>query len=88
MKKAIIKSKLFLRRIVALTIGGPIFVVGIILIPLPGPGVLITIIGLYILSKGFPVMEKKLDNYKHIIVDIYKGLKAKEAAFLKKHDQE
>lgn len=41
------------RKAVVLTIGIPVLLLGIALIPLPGPGLLVTLLGLFILSLEF-----------------------------------
>jgi uncharacterized protein (TIGR02611 family) len=43
----------FIRKIIAAVIGIPIIIIGIILIPLPGPGLLICFVGFFILSLEF-----------------------------------
>lgn len=52
----------YLRKIVVALIGIPLIILGIILIPLPGPGLLVCFAGLFILSLEFewakPYMEK------------------------------
>jgi uncharacterized protein (TIGR02611 family) len=58
------KSRKYIRKILAAAIGLPIVVVGIILIPLPGPGVVITFIGLFILAQEFDQAEKFLESAK------------------------
>jgi uncharacterized membrane protein len=75
-----------LKKIVVTLIGGPIFIIGLILIPLPGPGILICILGLYILSKGYDQLHDLLEKYKQVIVNIYKDAKQRHDDFLKKHD--
>ena len=48
---------MFLRKVVVALVGVPLFVVGIILIPLPGPGLLICFAALFILSLEFEWAE-------------------------------
>lgn len=89
MRKKAIKqreSHSLLRRILALSVGGPLFVIGIVLIPLPGPGVLVTFISLYILSLGFPSVDDKYNIYKQKLNSHYKSAKQKQDHFLDKHD--
>ncbi len=53
-----------LRRIAIATIGFSVLVVGLILIPLPGPGLLVTVAGLFILSLEFAWAEKHVQRVK------------------------
>lgn len=65
------KSLSFLRKIVILLIAVPLFIVGVILIPLPGPGLLICAAALFLLSLEFdaakPHMERVKKELKKII---------------------
>ncbi|HCM52141.1 TPA: hypothetical protein DIS56_03365 [Candidatus Saccharibacteria bacterium] len=54
----------FLRRIAIATLGFLVLIVGLILIPLPGPGLLVTIVGLFILSLEFAWAEKHFQRVK------------------------
>ncbi len=54
----------YLRKIVVFVIGVAIFVIGVILIPLPGPGILICFVGLFILSLEFDWVKPHLDRVK------------------------
>ena len=65
-------SKL-LRKIVVVIIGVPIVVIGIILIPLPGPGLLISFLGLFILSLEFEWAGKYVDQIRGRIKHIYQN---------------
>jgi hypothetical protein len=47
------KTTLLLKKIISAVIGVPLFVLGIILIPLPGPGLIICFAALLVLSWGF-----------------------------------
>jgi uncharacterized protein (TIGR02611 family) len=49
------------RQIIVLTLGIPVIIVGIILLPLPGPGWLIILSGLYIISREFAWAKKYID---------------------------
>lgn len=51
-------------KLISLLIGLPLLVVGIILIPLPGPGLLITLLAFYILSREFGWASKKFEYAK------------------------
>lgn len=50
------------RKIVILLTGVPILVLGIILIPAPGPGLLVCFLGLLVLSLEFEWAKKHRDN--------------------------
>jgi uncharacterized protein (TIGR02611 family) len=52
----------YLRKLIILVVGLPILIVGIIFIPLPGPGVLISLAGLLILSLEFTWPKKYVDT--------------------------
>ena len=65
--------KKYIRKLLVLAIGLPLIVVGIILIPLPGPGVLITLLGVFILSLEFEVAKKHLDVLHHKINKVYQA---------------
>ena len=67
-----------IRKLIVLLIGLPILVVGIILIPLPGPGLLICFIGLFVLSFEFQFAHRYLEQIKNDFRKIYK--EAKERA--------
>jgi uncharacterized protein (TIGR02611 family) len=67
-----------IRQIVVLAIGVPLLIVGIVLIPLPGPGILICFIALLILSWGFDSAKVYVDKCKAIFAEIYR--RAKEQA--------
>lgn len=61
----------FLRKFVAALIGIPLIILGIILIPLPGPGLLVSFAGLFVLSLEFdwvkPHMERVKREMKKIV---------------------
>lgn len=61
----------YLRKIVAVIIGVPLFIVGLILIPLPGPGLLVCFAALFIISLEFdwakPYLERSKTELKKII---------------------
>lgn len=60
------------KKIIVLLIGLPTTIVGLILIPLPGPGVLITLMGAAILSLEFESARKVRDKAIKEITAIYK----------------
>lgn len=54
----------FIKKTGVLIVGGTVLIIGIILIPLPGPGLLITAGGLLILSTEFTWAERQLVNVR------------------------
>ena len=52
------------RKLIVSTVGFGVLALGIILIPLPGPGILVSILGLIILSWEFTWAERHLDRAK------------------------
>ncbi len=65
-----------LRKVLALIVGLPLLALGIVLIPIPGPGLLICFIALFILSLGFDGMKPYVDRIIAEFKKIYE--KAKE----------
>ncbi len=49
------------KRVAALVGGGLVLIVGIVLLVLPGPGLLLVLGGLIILAREFPAVEKYVD---------------------------
>lgn len=70
--------KAFKKLVIAL-IGFPLLALGIVLIPLPGPGVLMSLLAFFVLSLEFEWAEKRLDEAKKVIRKIYDSAK-KQAA--------
>ena len=64
-----------LKRIIISVIGFPLFVVGLILIPLPGPGVLVSLLALFILSLEFDWASDGFEKAKRQLKDIYEKSK-------------
>ncbi len=58
------KTAKAVRKLLAALVGFPILIVGLILIPLPGPGVLVCALGLLILSTEFDWAKRHLDKAK------------------------
>ena len=58
------KTTKLLRRIGISLIGFPLVALGIILIPLPGPGILVSLAGLFVLSFEFEWANKYLGRGK------------------------
>jgi uncharacterized protein (TIGR02611 family) len=60
-----------IRKLLVLAVGLPVLVLGLILIPLPGPGILLSLLGLIILSLEFEWAKRPADRMKGIIKDIW-----------------
>lgn len=58
------KPSNILRKVAVLIAGIPLLILGVILIPLPGPGILICIVALFILSLEFDVAKPYLEKAK------------------------
>lgn len=71
------KTTSLVRKLVIALIGFPIIVVGIILIPLPGPGILICLLGLIILSLEFDWAKRYADKAKGYLRKLLENGKAK-----------
>jgi hypothetical protein len=67
----------FTRQIISAAIGLPLLVFGIILIPLPGPGLLVSFIALVVLSWGFEGAKIHVDRIKIIFRKMYEEAKAR-----------
>lgn len=67
----------FTKQILSAAIGLPMLVIGIILIPLPGPGLLVSFIALFILSWGFESAKLHLDRIKAVFRKLYTEAKAR-----------
>ncbi|MBI2009193.1 PGPGW domain-containing protein [Candidatus Saccharibacteria bacterium] len=65
------------RKIAVAAVGFVVLAIGLILIPLPGPGILITLAGLFILSLEFTWAEKHLDRAKNAANKVVEKAKAK-----------
>jgi uncharacterized protein (TIGR02611 family) len=52
------------RKIIVLITGVPLVILGIILIPLPGPGILVSFLGLFVLALEFEWAAKHRDRLK------------------------
>ncbi len=75
-----------IRKIVVALVGFPVLVIGIILIPLPGPGLLVCLLAFLILSTEFDWASKYYDKSKQQIADIYAKSKEKQQKYLDKID--
>lgn len=67
-----------MRKVIIGLVGFPLLAVGIVLIPLPGPGVIVSLLAFFILSLEFDWAEKYFQEAKSIIRKIYE--KSKERA--------
>lgn len=66
-----------LRKIVVGAIGFPLLVIGVILIPLPGPGLVVCFLALLILSLEFEFVGPHLQKAKAGLKKIYDTAKAR-----------
>lgn len=69
----------YLRKIVVAAIGIPVLILGIILIPAPGPGLLVCFLGLFILSLEFDGAKKYKDKVQGEFQKIVNNAKDKQA---------
>jgi len=72
------KATKVLRKAIVAAIGLPLLIVGIILIPLPGPGLLTCLLAFLILSLEFDWAANHLERSKKELKNIYQ--KAKDRA--------
>jgi tellurite resistance protein TerC len=54
------------RKVLVLLAGVPVIIVGILLLVLPGPGILVIILGLFILSLEFEWAKRYLDKTREM----------------------
>lgn len=66
-----------LRKLIIILTGFPIVIVGLILIPLPGPGILVTLAGLFILAIEFEWAERHKQKAKGHLTRIIDKANAK-----------
>lgn len=71
------KTARLLRKLVIVLIGFPIIVIGLILIPLPGPGILICLLGLFILSFEFDWAKRHADRARGYLRKLLENGKVK-----------
>lgn len=67
------------KKFIIAIIGFGILIIGLVLIPLPGPGILVTVLGLLILSWEFAWAERQLDKAKTAQRKIAEKAKQKRA---------
>jgi hypothetical protein len=72
------RSKKFIRQVISGAVGFPLLLIGLILIPLPGPGLIICFLALLVLSFGFDSAAGYLEKIKIEFKKIYD--KARERA--------
>ena len=66
-----------IRKIIVAAIGFPLLILGVILIPIPGPGLLICFLALLILSLEFDFANSHYEKAKAGIKKIYDEAKAR-----------
>lgn len=66
-----------LRVMLVSLVGFPLLVLGLILIPAPGPGLLVCLLALLILSTEFPWAKRYQDSLKARLKKIYEESKAR-----------
>jgi uncharacterized protein (TIGR02611 family) len=77
----------YTRKVVVLLVGLPLLIVGIILIPLPGPGILITLLAGLLLSLEFSWAERHLQRALTELKRIYQTAHDKYEQRLKEIDE-
>lgn len=63
------------RQVISAAVGLPLLIIGIILIPIPGPGLLVCFLALLVLSWGFEGAKAHLEKSKAIFRKIYADAK-------------
>jgi uncharacterized protein (TIGR02611 family) len=69
------------KKIIFGVIGFPLLALGVILIPLPGPGLIVCFLALFILSFAFDFAHSYLDKIKKEFKKIYAQAKARAEKF-------
>lgn len=64
-----------LRKVIIFIVGIFVVLLGLILIPLPGPGLPVVVLGLIILSTEFDWAKKHLETTKKKLSEFYKKIK-------------
>ncbi len=80
--KRVVKA---VRKVVVALIGFPVLVIGIILIPLPGPGILICLLALFILSLEFDWARPYLKKAKSELDKVIQKAKSRQENIDKKY---
>ena len=78
------KPPKIVRQIVVAAFGIPLLIVGIILIPVPGPGLLVCFIALLILAAEFDSLKPMRDKAKAKLKEIYDKAKERQDRINKK----
>lgn len=65
------------RKLLVVVIGLPVLALGLVLIPLPGPGILVTLVGLFILSLEFDRAERYFNRIKEDFSKLIKSVREK-----------
>jgi len=71
------KTVRHVKKIIIGLIGFPLIIVGLILIPLPGPGLLIMLAGLIVLSNEFDWAQKYVDKARLQLKKVYDSAKGR-----------
>lgn len=79
------KKRVLAKKIGILLIGLPLLALGIVLIPLPGPGVLVCLLAFFVLSLEFEWAAKYFDRFKAELKKIYDQSKERQRKFEEKH---
>lgn len=66
-----------IKRLTVSIVGFPLLAVGIVLIPVPGPGLIVSLLALMILSSEFDWAKAGSKKAKNKIKEIYKEAKAR-----------
>lgn len=73
------KFRVVVRKLLVGLFGFPLLAAGIVLIPLPGPGVLVSLLAFFVLSFAYDWANKPLEETKNIIIKIYEKSKQQAA---------
>lgn len=82
------RSVSWLKKLGVLLVGLPIIALGIVLIPLPGPGLLVCLLGFFILSLEFEWADRYFQKIKLQLKKIVDASKAKTGDQEKDHNQD
>ena len=74
----------YIRKAVIGTVGTLVLIIGIILIPLPGPGFLVVFAGIFILSLEFAWFEQHVERSKKLAKKVVQPQKRQEPQTKKK----
>lgn len=82
------RSVSILRKIGVIIVGVPIIILGVILIPLPGPGILVCVLGFFILSLEFEWADRYFQKMKVHLKKLTDAAKAKQRELQEKAERE